>query len=303
MTMTDHPKAAASPIDAGLHTDEGSPAQGSGLRSRPGPGRTFAGRAPEQVAVAARSAETPTRCPARISAWRAGVMIAEGFPVARISDHLDDGTTVVWLDLGDPDTADLDVLTEEFGLHPLAVEDAVHEHQRPKLDRYDDHLFLSAYAVHLDEATGTVATSELAAFITPRALITVRKDDGFDVGALLQRLGLQPRFGRWRRGVPSARPARPGRRRPLRRGPVPRRPDREPACRWCRRSLLSARRALLAGVVLLEPAHRRQRVGAQPLQGGVSPRSRTRVSNSAHTANPDTEPASWPDPADRPPRR
>jgi len=192
ITMTDHPKAAASPIDAGLHTDEGSPAQGSGLRSRPGPGRTFAGRAPEQVAVAARSAETPTRCPARTRAWRAGVMIAEGFPVARISDHLDDGTTVVWLDLGDPDTADLDVLTEEFGLHPLAVEDAVHEHQRPKLDRYDDHLFLSAYAVHLDEATGTVATSELAAFITPRALITVRKDDGFDVGALLQRWDSSP---------------------------------------------------------------------------------------------------------------
>jgi magnesium transporter len=84
------------------------------------------------------------------------------------------------------------VLTEEFGLHPLAVEDAVHEHQRAKLDRYRDHLLLSAYAAHLDTDSGELATSELAAFITPRALITVRKDDGFDVGRLVERWDTSP---------------------------------------------------------------------------------------------------------------
>ena len=84
------------------------------------------------------------------------------------------------------------MLTEEFGLHPLAVEDAVHEHQRPKLDRYRDHLLLSAYAAHLDTDSGELATSELAAFITPRALITVRKDDGFDVGRLVERWDASP---------------------------------------------------------------------------------------------------------------
>ena len=43
------------------------------------------------------------------------------------------------------------------GLHPLAVEDAVLPHERPKLDRYPDHLFLSAYAVHLDVASAPAA--------------------------------------------------------------------------------------------------------------------------------------------------
>jgi magnesium transporter len=113
------------------------------------------------------------------------VLEAEGFPVAEIGDHLRHEGVTVWLDLHDPGAEDLAVLTAEFGLHPLAIEDAVLRHERPKLDRYPDHLFLSAYAVHLDGAE--LVSSELAAFITPRALITVRKDRGFDVDALVER--------------------------------------------------------------------------------------------------------------------
>jgi magnesium transporter len=94
---------------------------------------------------------------------------------------------VVWLDLCEPNPADLEVLSEEFGLHPLAVEDAIHEHQRPKLDRYQTHSFLTAYAVRLDNDTGELETSELAAFITPRALITVRKDPRFEIEGVLAR--------------------------------------------------------------------------------------------------------------------
>jgi magnesium transporter len=165
----------------------------AGLRARPAAGQTFAGRDPAAAATAACCAQTPTRCAARARAWRNGTLVAEGFPVAQISDYLaEDDATVVWLDLADPDLADLEVLTEEFGLHPLAVEDAVHEHQRAKLDRYRDHLLLSAYAADLDTDSGELATSELAAFITPRALITVRKDDGFDVGRLVERWDASP---------------------------------------------------------------------------------------------------------------
>jgi magnesium transporter len=118
--------------------------------------------------------------------YRSGNLVAEGFPVADISDYLDkDDGSVVWLDLLDPDEGDLGVLSEEFGLHPLAVEDAEHEHERTKLDRYHGYLFLTAYAVRLDEESGSLGTSELSAFITPRALITIRKDDSFDIGAVV----------------------------------------------------------------------------------------------------------------------
>jgi magnesium transporter len=146
---------------------------------------TFAGRNPATVAASAIADSSPTKCQARTRLYRQGALQLEGFPVADISDYLRDESSVVWLDLRDPDREDLAVLSHEFGLHPVAVEDAVHEHERPKLDRYRTHLFLAAYAVHLDTATGELATSELAAFITERALITVRKDDGLDIGAVL----------------------------------------------------------------------------------------------------------------------
>ncbi|MHB8275073.1 MAG: CorA family divalent cation transporter, partial [Dermatophilaceae bacterium] len=74
-----------------------------------------------------------------------------------------------------------------MALHQLAVEDAIHAHQRPKLDRYPDHASLSAYAVHFDPNTAQLTTNEFAAFITPSALVTVRKDDGIDIEAVMQR--------------------------------------------------------------------------------------------------------------------
>jgi magnesium transporter len=119
--------------------------------------------------------------------YRQGMLEAKDFPAAQISDFLEQPDTVVWLDLCEPDQQDLEIVSEEFGLHPLAVEDAIQEHERPKLDRYQDHAFLTAYAVSLDPATGRLQKSELAAFITPRALITVRKDPTFDIQGVMER--------------------------------------------------------------------------------------------------------------------
>ncbi|MCU1680668.1 MAG: magnesium transporter [Amycolatopsis sp.] len=128
----------------------------------------------------------------RTRVYRNGVLEAENFPVEQISDYLDDPAVTVWLDFCEPTEKDLAAITEELGLHPLAVEDAVHEHQRPKLDRYDTHAFLTAYAAVLDPATGDLLTSEVAAFITAHALVTVRKDDNFDILAVLDRWDTSP---------------------------------------------------------------------------------------------------------------
>jgi magnesium transporter len=155
---------------------------------------TFHGRDPGKVASTAICVAGATRCQARTRVYRAGKLEAEGFPVARISDYLDDGdeTVTVWLDLRDPDREDLEVLSEEFGLHAVAIEDAVAMHERPKLDRYADYLFLTAYGARLNPATGELLTSEMAAFITRRALITVRKDDGLDIGTVVERWDANP---------------------------------------------------------------------------------------------------------------
>jgi len=154
----------------------------------------------------------PPRCPTRTRLYRSGRLVAEGFPAERIRDHLDEHSdAVVWLDLDDPDAADLGIVTEEFDLHPLAVEDAVQDHQRPKLDRYPTHLFINVYAVALTghvptlesarstrrgpSTPGTVRgpdrdlellVTEMSAFITPRALVTVRKS-AFDIDRIIAR--------------------------------------------------------------------------------------------------------------------
>src|SRR5215470_8879305 len=113
---------------------------------------------------------------ARTRLYRDGALVVEDFPVADISDYLGDPRSLVWLDLCLSDGDELHTIVEEFNLHSLAVEDAGMEHQRPKLDRYEEHLFLAAYSTSVDGVTGRLTTAEVSAFITKQALITVRQE-------------------------------------------------------------------------------------------------------------------------------
>jgi magnesium transporter len=124
--------------------------------------------------------------------YRKGVLAAEGFPVADVSEYLSEPDTVVWVDLRGPSKEQLDELAAELSLHELAVEDALGPHQRPKLDRYATHLFLSCHAVRVDIETGTLDETEIDAFINERWLITVRKNDGFPIDPVLERWGRSP---------------------------------------------------------------------------------------------------------------
>jgi magnesium transporter len=122
--------------------------------------------------------------------YRAGRMVDEGFPAERLGERLAaDPDAVVWLDLYDPDQADLQIVVDEFGLHPLAVEDAISPHQRAKVDRYRSHLFANMYAVALGDDHTALTVGEISMFVTGRALVTVRKQD-FDIDALIARWDL-----------------------------------------------------------------------------------------------------------------
>ncbi|MDQ1369252.1 MAG: magnesium transporter [Acidimicrobiaceae bacterium] len=119
--------------------------------------------------------------------YRKGVLDSENFPVSEISECLEEPGTLVWVDLCGPSVDQLHELAAELGLHELAVEDALGEHQRPKLDRYGTHLFLSCHSVQVDVETGTLHETEIDAFINPRWLITVRKNEGFPIKPVLER--------------------------------------------------------------------------------------------------------------------
>jgi magnesium transporter len=123
-----------------------------------------------------------TRC------WTNGIQTDQDFPVHLVSEHLDDNPdAIVWVDLCAPDVQDLRLVAEELSLHSLAVEDATTGSNRPKLDRYATHDFLSVYEVDLDIETGELSADEITAFITKRALVTVRPSEGFDVDGLMRR--------------------------------------------------------------------------------------------------------------------
>lgn len=125
-------------------------------------------------------------------AYRKGVLEAEGFPVADVSEYLKDPDAVVWVDFCGPSKEQLHELADELGLHELAVEDALSPHQRPKLDRYASHLFLSCHAVSVDTEQGNLDETEIDAFINQRWLITVRKDDRFPIDPVLERWDRSP---------------------------------------------------------------------------------------------------------------
>ncbi|MEO5663989.1 MAG: magnesium transporter CorA family protein [Nocardioides sp.] len=122
-----------------------------------------------------------TRC------YRGGSLIDEDFAIDKVSEHLKDPSAVVWVDLCAEDLEDLQRVADELGLHRLAVEDAAQGRQRPKFDRYAGHDFLSAYSVQLDVDSGQLVTAEIHAFITPSALVTVRRDEAFAIDSMLTR--------------------------------------------------------------------------------------------------------------------
>jgi magnesium transporter len=119
-------------------------------------------------------------------AWRGSEVVASDFPLAEVSEHLDTEDEIVWVDLCAPDADELHRLAEELELHELAVEDALSEHQRPKLDRYASHLFVTCHAIWWQEG-GEFRTTEIDCFVGPRWLITVRKNDRFAIEPLLDR--------------------------------------------------------------------------------------------------------------------
>ena len=73
--------------------------------------------------------------------------------------------SMVWVDVQDATDADLDVVAEQFSLHPLAMEDARRHGQRPKLEHYPDHAFVIAYSAEM---------AEVDIFIGPTWVVTVR---------------------------------------------------------------------------------------------------------------------------------
>ena len=138
--------------------------------------------------------------PAPASAWPPGVVNCAAYDrngrrtditVEAISDVLaaDDGS-FVWVGLYEPPGELLDKLQEEFCLHDLAVEDAQHAHQRPKIESYGDSLFVVMQTAQVVDEH--IRFGETHAFLGPRYLVTIRHGFSLSYAAVRARCEREP---------------------------------------------------------------------------------------------------------------
>jgi magnesium transporter len=103
-----------------------------------------------------------------------------------------EGDAFVWIGLYEPTEQEFDLVTDEFGLHPLAVEDALKAHQRPKLEVFDDSLFMVLKPVAYEAASDVVTTGEVMVFIGDSFVVTVRHGECSPLAEVRRRLEADP---------------------------------------------------------------------------------------------------------------
>jgi magnesium transporter len=109
----------------------------------------------------------------------------------RVDCHKDDLSSVrdeatgkgdfVWVGVHEPEQSELDRVAEIFSLHPLAVEDALKAHQRPKLERYDDNLFIVLKTLWYVDEHDAVETGEINLFVGTNFIVSVRHGKGAEL--------------------------------------------------------------------------------------------------------------------------
>jgi magnesium transporter len=105
-------------------------------------------------------------------AYQDGKKIAD-IPVEAISEYVRRPECFVWVALKDPTSQELDLMAAEFDLHPLAVEDARHGHQRPKIEEYGNSVFAVMHVIELREEG--LHVGEIDVFAGPNYVLSVRQ--------------------------------------------------------------------------------------------------------------------------------
>ena len=122
--------------------------------------------------------------------------------VADISDYVTKPECFVWVALFDPTREEIDEMAEEFGLHPLAVEDARKGHQRPKIEEYDDSLFVVLHTIEAasNDPDAGLTGGEVDIFVGPNYILSVRHRTDRGFGEVRARCEREPELLRYGSG-------------------------------------------------------------------------------------------------------
>lgn len=122
-------------------------------------------------------------------AYQDGVKLAD-IPIDDISDYLQKPDCFIWVALFEADNAELEKMQEEFGLHDLVVEDARHGHQRPKIEEYDESLFVVMHM--LDAVDSTIEIGEVHVFVGRNFILSIRNRSKHNFRAVRERCEREP---------------------------------------------------------------------------------------------------------------
>ncbi len=122
-------------------------------------------------------------------AYKNGVKLAD-LPVEKISDYLELADCFVWVALRDTTDDELKNMQDEFGLHELAVEDASHGHQRPKIEEYGDTLFVVMHM--LDVVNAEIVVGEVNIFVGRNFILSVRNRSNLHFLGVRERCEREP---------------------------------------------------------------------------------------------------------------
>jgi len=114
------------------------------------------------------------------------------FPVEDISDYVARPDCFVWVALNDASDAELAKMQEEFGLHELAIEDARHGHQRPKIEEYGDSLFAAMHVVDITD--DGLQVGELHVFTGENFVLSIRNGSRLDFQSVRERCERDPQM-------------------------------------------------------------------------------------------------------------
>jgi magnesium transporter len=118
---------------------------------------------------------TPGPPRVRIVACLGGISLERDVPAGEIHEYIREAGNLVWVDVQDPGPEELSLLLEEFGFHPLALEDVAKGQQRPKVDEYKGYLFAVTYGVVPGPTPRQLRTVEVDLFIGRNYVVTVHR--------------------------------------------------------------------------------------------------------------------------------
>lgn len=126
-----------------------------------------------------------TDCAAYVGGRRQGGRLSLSEALQRAHDGHDG---FVWIGLHDPKPAAVEAVGRQFGLHPLIVDDAIHAHERPKLEQHDDLVLLVLKTAEYVDVEERVQVGELLLLVGPRFVVSIRHGSAVPLGEIRQSL-------------------------------------------------------------------------------------------------------------------